>query len=70
MKSRRNKTEKVVRRYKEMGMGGYCGPGGSCGTRSFLTKEEKAGMLKEYKDSLQKEIQAVSERIEELKKEK
>ena len=53
-----------------MGMGGYCGPDGSCGTRSFLTKEEKAEMLKQYKASLQKEIQAVSERIEELKKAK
>ena len=51
-------------------MDGCCGPGGSCGQRSFLTKEEKAEMLKQYKDSLQKEVQAVSERIDELKKEK
>lgn len=51
-----------------MGMNGYCSPGG-CGERSFLTREEKAEMLKDYKESLQKEIQAVSERIEELKKE-
>ncbi len=48
----------------------YCGPGGSCGQRSFLTREEKVDMLKQYKDSLQKEVQAVSERIDELKKEK
>ena len=53
-----------------MGTGGYCGPGGSCGQRSFLTREEKAEMLQEYKESLRKEVQAVSERIEELKKEK
>ena len=59
-----------VKEVEKMGMDGYCGPGGSCGTRSFLTKEEKAEMLKEYKESLEKEIQAVSERISELKKEK
>lgn len=53
-----------------MGMGGYCGPSGECAPRNFLTREEKAEMLKEYRESLQKEIQAVSERIEELKKEK
>ena len=53
-----------------MGMGENCGLGGSCGTRSFLTKEEKAEMLKEYKESLEKEIQAVSERISDLRKEK
>ncbi len=48
-----------------------CGPGGcGSGMRSFLTKEEKGEMLKEYKESLEKEIQAVSERISELKKEK
>ena len=50
-----------------MGMG--CEAGG-CAPRAFLTREEKLGMLKEYKESLQKETQAVSERIEELKKEK
>lgn len=49
-----------------MGMDGYCGPG-ACGTRSFLTREEKAEMLKDYKESLEKEAKAVAERIEELK---
>ncbi len=53
-----------------MGMDGCCGPDGSYGQRSFLTREEKAEMLKQYKDSLEKEVQAVSERIDELKKEK
>ena len=50
-------------------MESYCGPS-ACGSgqRSFLTREEKAELLEEYKESLQKEIQAVSERIEELKK--
>ena len=52
-------------------MDGQCGPS-ACGSgqRSFLTREEKVELLDEYKESLQKEIQAVSERIDELKKEK
>ncbi|MDO8627771.1 MAG: hypothetical protein Q7K42_04855 [Candidatus Diapherotrites archaeon] len=41
-----------------------CGVSG----RSFLTKEEKVEMLKEYKDSLEKESQGVKERIKELEK--
>ncbi|MBI2583057.1 MAG: DUF5320 domain-containing protein [Candidatus Aenigmarchaeota archaeon] len=45
-------------------MYGCCGSG-----RGFLTKEEKIEMLKEYKESLEKEAQGVSERIEEMKKE-
>ena len=44
----------------------FCGTG--CGTRSFLTKEEKVEMLKEYKESLEKELQGVAERIKELQK--
>ena len=46
---------------------------GCCGTgtdfnrvRSFLTKEERISLLKEYKDSLDKETQGVAERIKEL----
>ncbi|MBI5553502.1 MAG: DUF5320 domain-containing protein [Candidatus Diapherotrites archaeon] len=40
-----------------------------CGvSRSFLTKEEKTEMLKEYKDSLEKEAKGVSERIRELER--
>ncbi|MBI2085217.1 MAG: DUF5320 domain-containing protein [Candidatus Aenigmarchaeota archaeon] len=36
--------------------------------RSFLTKEEKIEMLKEYKDSLEQETKGVAERIKELEK--
>ena len=55
---------------KEMRYGyGYgCGGGGwSYGERrSFLTKEEKLTMLKEYKEDLEKEVKGVEERIKEL----
>lgn len=45
--------------------------GESCGVqgRSFLTKEEKIEMLKEYKSALEKETKGVSERITKLEKE-
>ncbi len=36
--------------------------------RNFLTKEEKIEMLKEYKDSLEREVKGVAERIKELEK--
>ena len=36
------------------------------GGRSFLTKEEKLAMLKEYKEDLEKEVAGVEERIKEL----
>jgi len=42
---------------------------GCCGTRSFFTKEEKVEMLREYKESLEKEAKGVSERIKQLEKE-
>jgi len=47
---------------------------GCCGVsvqraRSFLTKEERIGMLNEYKDYLEKEAKGVSERIKDLEKE-
>jgi hypothetical protein len=49
---------------------GSCGCGGSGidirKVRSFLTREEKVSLLKEYKDDLEKEVQGVSERIKEL----
>ena len=45
-----------------------CCGGNSCTPRNFLTKEEKIEMLKEYQESLEKEAQAVSERIDELKR--
>ena len=40
--------------------------GWSYGGRSFLTKEEKLAMLKEYKEDLEKEVAGVEERIKEL----
>jgi hypothetical protein len=41
----------------------------NCGTyRSFITREEKIEMLKEYKESLEKEAKGVKERIEDLEK--
>ncbi len=36
--------------------------------RGFLTKEEKIEMLKEYKESLEREIEGISERIKEIGK--
>lgn len=48
---------------------GSYGCGGNCECdRKFLTKEEKVEMLKEYKDTLNKELKGVSETIEELEK--
>ena len=35
-------------------------------SRGFLTREEKASLLKEYKNDLEKEVKGVSERIKEL----
>ena len=40
-----------------------CGYGG----RRYLTKEEKVEWLEEYKSNLEKELQGVTERIQELK---
>jgi hypothetical protein len=49
------------------GMRYGCGGGGwGYGARSFLTKEEKLVMLKEYKEDLEKEVKGVEERIKEL----
>ena len=61
----------ILKPYEVKTMGyGMCAPqsAGNCGPRNFLTKEEKAEMLKEYKETLEKEAKAVSERIDELKK--
>ena len=44
---------------------GCCGTG----TRSFFTKEEKVEMLKEYKNTLEKEAKGVGERIKQIEKE-
>jgi hypothetical protein len=35
-------------------------------SRSFLTKEERIELLKEYKNDLEKETQGVAEKIKEL----
>jgi len=37
--------------------------------RSFLTKEERITLLKEYKEDLDKESQGVTEKIKDLEKE-
>ena len=36
--------------------------------RSFLTKQERISLLKEYKEDLDKESQGVAEKIKELEK--
>jgi hypothetical protein len=48
------------------GMGYGCGGGWSYGGRSFLSKEERLALLKEYKEDLEKEVKGVEERIKEL----
>jgi hypothetical protein len=48
------------------GMGHGCCGTGSYGGRSFLTKEERLAMLKEYKADLEKETKGVEERIKEI----
>jgi hypothetical protein len=45
---------------------GYGCCGSSYASRSFLTKEEKIQLLKEYHQDLQKEVQGVEEKIKEL----
>jgi len=44
---------------------GGCGTGG---IRSFLTKDEKIEILKEYKKNLESEAKGVAERIKDLEK--
>jgi hypothetical protein len=51
---------------RNMGYDGCCGNGGAM--RSFLTKQEKVEMLKEYRDSLEREAKGVGERIKELER--
>ncbi len=48
----------------EMGYG--CYGWGFHRARSFLTKEERIALLKEYQDELEKEKQGIAERIKEL----
>lgn len=45
---------------------GYSCCGSSYVSRSFLTKEEKIQLLKEYHQDLKKEVQGVEEKIKEL----
>ena len=52
--------------YRKMGYGCCGGETGFQKARSFLTKEERIALLKEYKDGLDKETQGVAERIKEL----
>ncbi len=44
----------------------------SCGPRkeyrNFLTRKEKVELLRDYKESLEKEVQGISEKIKELEK--
>jgi hypothetical protein len=47
-------------------MGCGCYGWSSQRARSFLTKEERISILKEYQDDLDKEKQGISERIKEL----
>jgi hypothetical protein len=50
-----------------MGYGyGCCSTASSQRSRSFLTKEERIELLKEYKNDLEKETQGVAEKIKEL----
>ncbi|MBI2631599.1 hypothetical protein HYW75_01195 [Candidatus Pacearchaeota archaeon] len=43
---------------------------GASENRRFFTKEEKIGMLKEYRQALEKEAKGVGERISELENQK
>jgi hypothetical protein len=45
---------------------GCCGTSGPQRSRSFLTKEERIELLKEYKNDLEKETQGVAEKIKQL----
>jgi hypothetical protein len=48
------------------GLGYGCYGWGFKHARSFLTKEERIALLKEYQDDLEKEKQGVAQRIREL----
>jgi len=45
---------------------GCCGTTAPQRSRSFLTKEERIELLKEYKNDLEKETRGVAEKIKEL----
>ncbi len=48
---------------------GYSCCGSEQKARSFLTKQERISLLKEYKEDLDKESQGVAEKIKDLEKE-
>ena len=52
----------IIRRWNDSMGYGCCGTGFQK-ERSFLTREERIALLKEYKDELEKEGQGVVERI-------
>ena len=47
-------------------MGCGCASGSTYNGRSFLTKEEKVQLLREYNQELEQETQGVKEKIKEL----
>lgn len=49
------------------GKGGCCCSGGYSRWRKFRTKQEKIDELENYKEELQKEIEAVEEKIEHIR---
>ncbi len=51
-----------------MNCGSSCGCTDNSGVRNFLTKDEKIEMLREYKETLEKEAKGVGERIKDLEK--
>ena len=46
---------------------GCCGCGGGMFSRRFISKREKLERLEEYRDQLKKELEGVTEHIQELK---
>ncbi len=49
---------------KQIHQSGCCTPHG----RQFMTKKEKKEMLEQYKEQLEKELEGVSEKIDEMEK--
>jgi hypothetical protein len=56
----------MAMREVKSGMGYGCYGWGFKHSRSFLTKEERVALLREYQDDLEKEKQGVAQRIREL----
>ena len=64
-----SKSIKMKGGINKMGCYGMCVQQSGEMHRGFLTKKEKLEMLTEYKESLSKELQGVSERIKEIEDE-